>query len=344
MRERVFKWALICIIASLLSGTIAFYYMRPYLPRSMGGFNQEPAEQQEIMPPVNESFPGWEEKVRKRALAVIIDNAPQARPQTGLEAADVIVELPVEGGLTRFLAIIAQDEAEIIGPVRSARPYIVDAAKEYEGILVHAGGSLEALEAIKREELNNMDEISGSLNVQGAFWRIPDRTKPHNLYASIESLRQAAVKEKYSLSIRPLPYPYIEKDKELNGKKAEDITIFYPNRDCEARFVYSREKKAYARYTAGSPHLTEKGDQLLAANIVIQFVPYRYTDGDGHLEMILHGQGKALFFRDGKVLEGNWQKTPGKSTIFTDKTGQKIEMIPGPIWIQVVNNSTRIDY
>lgn len=344
MRGKVFKWALICIVASLLSGTIAYIYMRPYLPRSMGGLNPETPIEQEIVTIENEAFPGWEEKARRRALAVIIDNTPEARPQTGLEYADVILELPVEGGITRFLAIITQEEAELVGPVRSARPYIIDAAHDYDAILVHAGGSLEALEAIERDNMNHMDEISGSLNVQSAFWRIPDRTKPHNLYGSVESLRQAAVKEKYNLSPRPFPYPYLEKDKEVSGDKVEDITIFYPNRDCEVRYLYDSGKKAYIRYTAGKPHLTEKGEQLLAANIIIQFVPYRYTDGDGHLEMILHGQGKALFFREGKVEEGNWYKTPGKSTSFNDKNGKKVEMLPGPIWIQVVNNSTRIDY
>lgn len=344
MREKVFKWAIICIAASLLSGTIAYIYMRPYLPRSMGGLNQDIPIEQEPVTIENESFPGWEDKTRKRALAVIIDNTPEARPQTGLEYADVIVELPVEGGLTRFVAIVSRDEADLVGPVRSARPYIVDVAQDYNAILVHAGGSLEALDVIAREKLNHMDEISGSLTVQSAFWRIPDRTKPHNLYGSMESLRQAALKEKYSLSAHPLPYPYLEKGKEISGDKVDDITIYYPNRDCEVRYLYNGEEKAYYRYTAGKPHLTPKGEQLLAANIIIQFVPYRYTSGDGHLEMILHGQGKALYFRDGKVEEGVWHKTPGKSTAFTDNKGKKIEMLPGPVWIQVVNNSTRIDY
>lgn len=344
MRGRLYKWAIICIIASLLSGTAAYYYMRPYLPRSMGGLNQETQEPPEVQEPEIQSFPDWETKVRKRAMAVIIDNTAEARPQTGLESADAIVEIPVEGGLTRFVALIAGEEAELLGPVRSARPYIVDIAHDYGAILVHAGGSAAALDAIQREGLDNLDEINGSQAVQRAFWRTPERSKPHNLYTSIDSLRQAASQEKYDLNKYQFPFSYLKEDKELAGDNAEDITVFYPNRDCEARYLFSREKNAYIRYTAGTPHLTDKGEQLLAANIVIQFVPYRYTDGDGHLEMILHGEGKALFFRDGKVIEGKWKKTPGKTTAYTDLKGNKVEMMPGPIWIQIVNNSTRVDY
>lgn len=345
MRGKFLKWAVLGIFLSVLSGAVAYYYMRPHIPPNLAGINhftnpdKQKKDQQETMP-----FPGWKDASRKRALAVIIDNALAARPQSGLEFADVVVEIPVEGGMTRFLAIISRNETELVGPIRSARPYLVDLAKEYNGILVHAGGSEEAVQAIDREKPDHLDEIEGGPQVGAAFWRVPDRVKPHNLYASSESLRRAAKELNYNLTVPPPEHSYIVKVTEISGQPVNEINILYPNRENQIRYTYNKERKVFERFMAEKPHVNPKGEQLAAANVIVQYVPYRVLNGDGNLQLILHGEGDALIFRDGKVVKGLWQKQPGGFTRFVDEKGRSIPLVPGPTWIQVVTKGTRVDY
>lgn len=341
MRGRLIKWAIFCIVVSVLSGTLAYVYMQPFLPKDLSFTNI--GKEQGDNNPVNEAFPGWRERKRERALAVILDNTEVARPQAGLEAAELIYEVPVEGGLTRFLAMISQS-VEILGPIRSTRPYITDLAREYEAILVHAGGSPEALKTLAIERKDNLDEINGSIQVQGAFWRTPDRPKPSNLYASSEALIKAAKNEKYIIGTPSRFLPLVNHNQEINGSPVKDLTIFYPNRQSEARYVYNLERKVFERFTAGKPHLSTKGEQLIAANVIVQYVHYRYLDGDGRMQLLMHGEGKALVFREGKMLSALWRKMPGEFTTFTDEQGKSLAMLPGTTWIQVVTTGTKVDY
>lgn len=344
MRGKHIKWSIVCLILGLLSGVLSYVYMRPQLPKDISfqkDDNIEPAlvEDEKEVP-----FPGWQDRERKRPLAVMIDNAPGARPQSGLDKADLVVELPVEGGVTRFIAFISSEDIEMLGPIRSARTAFVDLAKEFNGILVHAGGSMDALEAIKNYKLNHLDEILGGSQVSTAFWRVPDRSKPHNLYASSDSLRKASEKMKYDNETASNYFSYLQEGETVTGKETNEITVFYTNRTCKASFLYDPEKLVFKRYTEEEPHLTEAGKEITAANVIVQFVPYLYLDGDGHMQLIMHGKGDALIFREGKVTKGYWEKDPGKVTKYKDSNGNTIPLVPGPTWIQVVKKGTRVDY
>jgi hypothetical protein len=330
----------------MIIGAIVFVLLRPYLHKTIpfNNFNkltqitEEPS--QKIIP-----FPGWNEREKQRALAVVIDNTESARPQSGLELAEVVIEVPVEGGQTRLLAIISGEDQELLGPIRSARSYFVDLASEYEAILVHAGGSMDALETIKKQKIDNLDEIYGGSIVAAAFWRVMERQKPHNLYTSSDSLRRAAINKKYDLTTPPTQRQTLGLDEEIDGGEiVSDIAIFYPNRVSLVRYQYNKEKLVFERYMAEQPHMTAKGEQLKAANIVIQFVSFQYLDGDGRLRLIMHGGGKALIFHEGQAFVGRWQKTPGQFTKYTDEKGKSLSLAEGPTWIQVVPNGTRIEY
>ncbi|MBX6377348.1 MAG: DUF3048 domain-containing protein, partial [Clostridia bacterium] len=122
-------------------------------------------------------------------LAVAVDNAPAARPPAGLRQADVIYEVLAEGGVTRFLAVFVTQGADRVGPVRSARPYLVDLAWAHGAPLAHAGGSPAALAALRRRPALDLDEIG---RVGGAYWREPGRRAPHNLFTDTRRLVAAA--------------------------------------------------------------------------------------------------------------------------------------------------------
>jgi len=345
MRGKYIKWAAVCLVLSIITGAAAYYVLKPYFFKAnpfqhlSKPNNQETGESPKVVP-----FPDWKERTRQRGVAVVIDNTVEARPQSGLDQAEVVVEFPVEGGLTRLLAIMSDDNIELVGPIRSARPYIVYLAQEYNSILVHAGGSDEALELIAKEKIDHLDEILGGVQVGAAFWRVPDRPKPYNLYASSDSLRRVGNNLKMNMTTPPTQHPVLEPDAEVEGESTDDITIYYPNRTSLVRYLFNKDAGIYERYMEEKPHLTAKGEQIATANIIVRFVPFRCVDGDGHLQLIMHGEGKTLVFRDGKVVEGLWKKAPNQFTKYTDKNGKTIPLVQGPTWIELVPNGTRIDY
>lgn len=345
MNRKYLIWALISLIFSTAIGATVFVFIRPYLHNNIN-FNSFSKLNQTTEDPIETAapYPGWNERQRQRALAVVIDNTENARPQSGLELAEVVIEVPVEGGQTRLLAIISGEDQELLGPIRSARGYFVDLAKEYKAILVHAGGSMDALEALQNEKIDNLDEIYGGTHVAAAFWRVMERPKPYNLYSSSDSLRRAAINTKYNLTTPPYQHTTLNPEDGVSGEEVSDITIFYPNRISLVRYQYNKDKLVFERYMEEKPHMTAKGEQLTTANVIVQFVPYQYLDGDGHLRLIMHGSGNALIFRDGKLIEGLWEKTPGQFTKFTDKKGNTIPLVEGPTWIEVVPNGTRVEY
>jgi hypothetical protein len=122
---------------------------------------------------------------KAQLYAVMIDNFRAARPQSGLAVASLVYEAPAEGGITRYLAIFSPDSAPAeIGPVRSARAYFLNWAKELGAIYVHVGGSPEAIELAKNLGTNDLNEFyKGSF-----FWRSDNRMAPHDVLTSGEKL------------------------------------------------------------------------------------------------------------------------------------------------------------
>ena len=128
---------------------------------------------------------GTNEELPKRVVMVMINNAPQARPQSGLDSADIVYEVLAEGSITRLVGLYHSREPKVIGPVRSIRPYYIDIGSGFEAIMVHAGGSPDALTTLKG--MAHMDEI---YNAGGFFWRENFRKAPHNLYTDLDRIQK----------------------------------------------------------------------------------------------------------------------------------------------------------
>ncbi|MFW6238009.1 MAG: DUF3048 domain-containing protein, partial [Halanaerobiales bacterium] len=125
-----------------------------------------------------------EEENFSRAVLAVIDNLEKVRPQDGLTEAHVVYEVMVEGGITRLLALYWDDLPERIGPIRSARPYMIDIAREYNALMLHAGGSPEGLALLQEEDIESLDQMK-----RGSFyWRSSQRSSPHNLYTGASRL------------------------------------------------------------------------------------------------------------------------------------------------------------
>ena len=168
---------------------------------------------------------------------------------------------------------MTEDDIELVGPIRSVRPYVVYLAKEYNAILIHAGGSTEALDLIKKEKIDHLDEIFGGMQVGAAFWRAPDRPKPYNLYSSSDSLRRVGKSLKMNMTTPPAKHPILGNDMPTEGENAEDITVYYRNRASLVRYLYNKDSCLFERYMEEKPHLTAKGEQIAAANVIINLCP-----------------------------------------------------------------------
>ncbi len=280
-----------------------------------------------------------EGKLLRKVLMVSIENSPAARPQSGLQSADIIYEFLVEGGITRFLALYWHDIPGKIGPVRSLRPYFIKTAVPYNPLLLHAGASPEGFKMLSEIEISNLDQIYNGKY----YWRDSNRNRPHNLYTGYfkfaNYLNQLTGQE-YSKRFSFQQIKLI-KDK---VNKAENININYWG-NYSVKYKYSPQKNVYNRFlNFEQPHLTEDGQQLTAKNIIIKFVDTSVKDDIGRLKMTLNGRGKALIFRDGVVIKGYWKSEENKLTEFYTAKNKDVKLNPGQTWIQVVPKSIVVNY
>jgi len=266
--------------------------------------------------------------------AVMIENQLLARPQAGLDRADVVYEALAEGGITRFLAIFGSQSAQVVGPVRSARHYFVYWAAEYQAPLVFVGASPAGYEAMADTHTPMIDEIKGARG----FWRTRDRAAPHNLYASTEAVRSGmgAPPEPGSyggLQFKPDPI-------RQQGPRAEHVFIRYGFWDYVVEWTYVAETNTYARWMDGQPHKDAVSHQQIeAANVLVQWVdswPIP-NDREKRLDFTQRGSGRLVALIDGALVEGQWSKpTVDSPTTYVDQAGNPILLNAGPTWIQII--------
>lgn len=270
----------------------------------------------------------------RRPVVVTVENASPARPQAGLEYAELVYEFLVEGGITRFLALYYGDYPKKVGPIRSARPYLLEMASEFDPLYLHVGGSQEAYMLLRELKIHNLDELGPD---RIYFFRISNRSPPYNLYTDL-SLLKHLIEEGGSYDI---PSWFSFGPSSSKGDQGE-ISINYWG-GYTVSYTYLGEEGRYLRYLNGRPHLTEGGVHLGAHNLLIFFTPTRVLDEAGRLTMELQGKGPLLFFRDGFTIEGHWIKEEER-TYYVDKEGAELIFSPGQTWINVVPMSTSINY
>jgi len=270
-------------------------------------------------------------------IAVIYDNLENARPQAGLNFASIIYELPVEGGITRFLAIFDSTTLpERIGPIRSARSYFAEIADEYKGIFIHAGGSPDVLKKIKTGYYNffDFDEIS-SLGIY--FWRDYSKKIPHNLYLNVKKFLNSSWLD---LSVEKFNAWKFEDENPERGK-VEKIEIDYKE---PVEWRYNNFKNQYFRYQNGKKFIDENGEQISTENVIIQFTDISVIDEKGRKYIRMIGEGKALIFKNGKKIDGFWRKFKNGRTRFFNEEGEEIKFNRGRIWVEVVSKNTEVKF
>jgi len=293
-------------------------------------------------------LPVKSELLERRPFLVSIDNHPRARPQYGLPQADLVYELPVEGGVTRFAALFWAGEADQIGPVRSSRPYFLDLALEWQAAFVHAGGSPQHYAQIDRLPIPDIDDIRGAAG-GGVFWRGDDRRPPHNLYTSSQRVHEKIRDRGWTLKpALPDLWRFALPADLPQGEEAAGVAVRRPGGGSTAeRFVYDEESGLYTRYVGDEPQVDGgSGEPLQVRNVIIQLAGTRVIRGDteGRLEVDMVGSGQALVVSAGTMREARWRKVDRPSpTVFTEADGSPLTLVPGPTWILVVPPGTEVE-
>lgn len=319
----------------------------------------------------------WWEK--HEPLGVMIENHQDARPQSGLTSADIIYEAVAEGGITRFLAVFYCNDAEFIGPVRSARTYFVDFISEYGPfpLYAHVGGAntpgpANALGQISDygwTGYNDLNQFSVGTVYSGAkktlvYQRDYDRmgrdvATEHTMYASTTKIWDYAAEDRKitnknedgeSWDTNFTAYPIKEDEKESARPASQQISYNFWSGygDYSVRWDYDPVTNTYKRTNGGKPHIDLNNKQQLSPkNVVVLFMKEsRANDGyEGNLHMLYgtKGTGRALIFQDGREIEGTWSKKNRTAHLFIkDKRGQDVEFNPGQIWFSVVSPDTDI--
>lgn len=269
------------------------------------------------------------------ALLVMVDNMKNARPQSGLNQADLVYEIIAEGGITRFMALFYRQKVEEIGPIRSARNYFVKLAHGYDAPLAHAGGSGEALNLIATLKAKDLDEI---YNSGGYFWRDKSRKAPHNLYSSTEKLLAGAKKRGYEVKppeLSPIGTSW------TGAPFTEPITLDYSVADYKYKVTwrYNEEENRYHREINGKPHLMKNDAPIVADNVVILAVNTKtyVKDGIPLSDVQIVGSGEALYYVNGQKMAGTWEKQANSAPMrFFDEGRSFMKLKEGNTWVQVI--------
>ncbi|EPD67188.1 DUF3048 domain-containing protein [Streptomyces sp. HGB0020] len=267
-------------------------------------------------------------------LAVKIDNAPGARPQTGLDTADIVYVEQVEGGLSRLMAVYATTLPKVVGPVRSARESDLELLRQFDRpTLAFSGAQHKLLPLIDQAPVQA--EPPGKASK--AYFRGTAKAAPHNLYLRPARLMPSAPgPAALTTGFRYGPAP-------AGGKAEKSRTIRYPA--ARFTFTWSPAQHRYLVAMDGTPTVTTDGKRVAPATVVVQYVKVHksaFHDFLGNYTPYTEtvGSGRADVLRDGRVHDVNWKRaTAMDGTSFTTKDGRPVNFAKGQVWVVLAQAS-----
>lgn len=268
------------------------------------------------------------------SIALILDNNPITRPVKALNKASLVYELPIEGGSTRYLAILSSDtEVNKVGPIRSARPYFIDLAIDSSALLVHCGGSNEALSKIRQERLFSMNEFF----LGDYFWRDKNIAAPHNIFTKTEHWLKYL--ERVGLSEVNQSAWLFDDDFRLSEDKREieAISISY-SKNYQSNWIFSADDNLFILENY-------PGEDIISAkNIILLKTSSQVLDEVGRLKIDLIGRGEAILCQKSFCSDIYWQKDSLNNRLrFYNKDDSEISFLPGTTWIHVIAALAKYD-
>lgn len=269
------------------------------------------------------------------AVAVKIDNVALARPQAGIDLADVVYEEFTEG-VTRLVVVFHSNDSEVVGPVRSVRPADPVIVTPLGGVFGFSGGSPAAVDLARATPLTLVTE--GNLDV---MYRRPGRAAPHNLYTSTAGLLSKAPEGTPApaklAEFVPLGGPFTAAEATPVARLSLAPAPFL-----SASYEWDGGPGTWKRFTDGSPHFVEGDVQLAPVNVILQFTPYSVFVADSTVQYPeVVGTGEAWIFSAGMLAKGTWSKpSPEVPTAFADAAGAPLALQPGQTWVHLLAPGT----
>lgn len=273
-------------------------------------------------------------------LMAVVENSPDARPQSGLVDADILFETMAEGGIPRFLALFHSKTPEKIGPVRSVRTYFIDISKEFKLPFAHCGGNEDALQQIKKENLMSMNEIAYG----DYFYRDKSRYAPHNLYTSYESLSKFVTDKNYVKKPTNTHFSYNRDYYNNNSLITANSVYIQPNASYNTSYEY-KDGKYYKSMDGKPSNDLERKIQVSARNIIIQYAAMKLkNDVDSGIDIKLTGSGKGIIVSGGKFVNVTWSRSSvSGATIFKDEHGNTVPLTPGNTIWHIIDDKTKVN-
>lgn len=282
-----------------------------------------------------------ENVANRHPLAIMVENHPDARPQSGLDKAKVIYEAVTEGGITRFMAVYGPESANKVGPVRSARTIYLDWDLEYDAFYAHVGGNIDALDLIPQLKIKDLDQFRYG---DQAYWRVPQAGKAteHTMYTDTDKLWKIAQDNKWSMTGDFEPLGFKEETGLAQRPESQNVTINFSTDSYKVTWKYDKATNTYSRYQGGIAHKDAiTGNVLQAKNIIIPEIdrthtPTRINEESWTFDTV--GSGAAKIIMDGSIIEGTWKKPSHSARMqLYDSAGNKIKFNPGVFWYEALN-------
>lgn len=318
----------------------------------------------------------WE---KRRPLAIMIENHPESRPQSGLSNADVVFEAIAEGGVTRFLGMYycgAQANDILVAPVRSARIYFMELAAGFNlPLYVHVGGAnvpgpTDALGTLSDwgwTAANDLNQFSiGYPTFVRNYNRVPGKeiATEHTMETTTERLWTFAEEKRGWTNMTPdrkiggkvvsgedwkdgyTPWTFETETPEPGTVKEISYEFWTGFEEYGLKWVYDPETNMYKRYMAGEAHVDMNTNQTIMASNVVVFLTTEKgpLNEKKHMLYTIVGTGEALIFKDGTVVEATWTKKTEEDQVSFTVKGKPVEFAPGPIWVSIVDTSTEVAY
>ncbi|MDO4871891.1 MAG: DUF3048 domain-containing protein [bacterium] len=277
------------------------------------------------------------EKVNAPVIGVMIENSPNARPQSGLAEAEVVFEAIAEGGITRFLALYQQNHPDLIGPVRSLRTYYLDWVSGFDAGIAHVGGSGDALARVRDGSHRDLDQF----RLAGLYWRASDRRAPHNVYTTFENLANHGRSQGWNNS--NFEGFAFKEDSKSESPNASQIQIVLSGAQYNTFYNYNGECNCYSRGQAGAAHLDREKGYILPKNVVALKMDMTLGADGLHNYYSTIGSGAAVIFRDGNAEVATWQKESESAPLkLKNANGEDVKLNRGQTWLVAVPNDRGI--
>ncbi|MBU2564096.1 DUF3048 domain-containing protein [Patescibacteria group bacterium] len=278
------------------------------------------------------------ENYNSRAFAVMLASDPITRPLSGISQADLVVEMPVvTGSITRLMAVFNCEEPKEIGSLRSSRHDFIPLALGLDAVYAHWGGSHFALDELDSGFFDNIDALNNPYN---AYFRKSTLFAPHNGFTSYDRLYNSSKKLGYRLDNEFEGYDHLEKIEKNDIKGG--LTIGFAGK---YKVYWDYSDGLYYRWRGGEKEMDkDNNEQVKVSNVVVLKAFSRQIEGQ-YNDVDIEGQGELILYQNGQEIKGYWKKETKDSKMYFMGNDQKeIKLVPGKIWIEIVEPNYEIKW